>query len=111
MSNLPATAGLLHLAAVKRDQAAWCRTHAKATKSDPRMAHENEVRAAELTAEADQLAGHAKGNAELILNIETLIHYLNHSPINSADRVLALRHLEDASMRLRREIGDAPQPN
>jgi hypothetical protein len=38
--------------------------------------------------------------------IEGLISDLNQDPFKSADLTLAIRHLEDASMRLRRELGD-----
>lgn len=111
MNTLPPIAGLLKLSAAKADQAGWCMNHARSEKSDPRLAHESEVQAQKLTTEAQAALDHARGNAEMILNIETLIHYLEHSPIKSAGRTLALRHLEDASMRLRREIGDEPGKN
>ncbi|WAC18881.1 hypothetical protein OVA24_16745 [Luteolibacter sp. SL250] len=41
-----------------------------------------------------------------ITMIEGLVSDLNRDPFKSADLTLAIRHLEDASMRLRRELGD-----
>jgi hypothetical protein len=38
--------------------------------------------------------------------IEGLVSDLHQDPFKSADLTLAIRHLEDASMRLRRELGD-----
>jgi hypothetical protein len=100
--NIP---GLYQLAAHKRQQAEWCRATAKRSETDPRTAHENEQAAEQLVKEADDLEAHAKGNEDLILGIETLIHYFPSSPHQSAHRALAMRHLEDASMRLQRENG------
>ena len=101
--------GLLHLAAKKRQQVEWLRTKAANPAADPRDAHESEVSAAAMEEDAIGLESHATENTSLVLNIETLIHALLHSPFQSADRKLALRHLEDASMRLRRETGDLPE--
>lgn len=100
--------GLLDLARTRRQQAEWNRAKAAATHTDPHIAHECQQAALRMDKEAESAEAHAKGNQDIILNIETLIHYLIHSPHNSAHRTLALRHLEDASMRLRREIGDPP---
>jgi len=41
-----------------------------------------------------------------IAMIEGLVSELNADPFKSADLTLSIRHLEDASMRLRRELGD-----
>lgn len=97
--------GLHYLAKQKRQQAKWQRTKAAATHTDPRIAHECEESAKALEAEAEIHERHANGNTDLILNIESLIHYINNSPDKSAYRTLALRDLESASDRLRRELG------
>lgn len=102
--------GLHYLAKQKRQQAEWNRAKAAATHTDPRLAHECEASATALETEAATHDRHAKGNTDLIINIESLIHYINHSPDKSAYRTLALRDLESASMRLRRELGDHPLP-
>lgn len=109
MNTLPPIAGLLHLAAHKRKQAQWNRTKAGNPPTDARLAHECETAATQLEKEADEHEQHASSNADLIMNIETLLHYFNHSPFDSELRTLAKRHLEDASMRLRREIGYPPE--
>lgn len=102
--------GIQHIAARKREQAEWCRKKAASITKDPRDAHENEVAAGRLIEEAENLERMAKGNQELILNIETLIHYLATTNDKSAQRTLAMRDLESASSRLRREVGyDTPQ--
>lgn len=102
------TAGLRHLAKTKRQQAEWNRAKAAATHTDPRDAHQAAELAASLDREAEMIERQAKANADLITNIETLIHYLNHSPDKSAHRTLALRDLESAADRLRRELGHPP---
>lgn len=99
-------AGLYKLIDQLRQQAKWNRAKAAAPSADPRVAYEAEVSAKDAESRAEELEAHAKGNQDMILNIESLIHYLNHSPHKSADRTIATRHLEDASMRLRRELGD-----
>jgi hypothetical protein len=78
------------------------------TDTDPHIAHENETGAANLENKAADLEAHAKGNEDLILGIETLLHYFPSSPHKSAHRTIAQRHLEDASMRLQRENGTKP---
>ena len=98
-------AGLHKLAHQKRQQAEWNRAKATATHTDPRLAHEIEEAAKRLEAEAALHDRHIKGNTDLIINIEALIHYIHHSPDTSAYRTLALRDLESASDRLRRELG------
>jgi hypothetical protein len=103
------TAGLYQLAKTKRQQAEWLRRKMETPQTDPRIAHECEVSAAQLEKDADGLLVHAKENETLILSIETLVHFFNHSPHQSDGRTLALRHLEDASMRLRRETGQTNQ--
>lgn len=98
-------AGLFRLIATRRQQAEWHRARAAATRTDPRTAHELEQAAKQVEKDVEELERHAKSDAELIQNIEMLIGYINSSPIKSAHRTLALRDLESASDRLRRELG------
>ena len=100
-------AGLYQLAAKKYQTATWCREKAAACATDPRVAHENEQAADQCDKEAGALLEHAKDNEILILSIETLLNSIYHSPIKSPHRTLAMRHLEDASMRLQRENGSS----
>lgn len=97
--------GIQHVAEQKRQQAKWNRCEAASVSTDPRIAHECEVTAKCLDEEAEQLERMAKGNHELIQNIEHLIRYLATSNDKSAQRTLAMRDLESASSRLRREVG------
>lgn len=106
MNALQPVAGLYQLIERLKGQAAWNRRKAAETMTDPRTAHECETTAARDEVKAAELAKHAQGNVELIQNIESLIHYIQQSPHQSADRTITKRHLEDASMRLRRELGD-----
>ena len=100
--------GIQHLAKDKKGQAAWNRNKAASTRTDPRDAHESEQVAKRLEAEATQLSRQARSDAALIQNIEFLIHDLSTSTDQSAHRTLALRDLENASGRLRRELGYQP---
>lgn len=102
-------AGIHQLIAHKRKTAEWNRAKAAAPQTCPRIAYDAEMDAKKLEEEATTLEGHAKSDWELIQNIEMLINYLVHSPYTSAHRTLALRSLEEASMRLRRELGDKTQ--
>ena len=99
--------GLYQLAAKKFQTATWCREKAAACKTDPRVAHENEQAADQCDREAGEILEQAKDNEVMILSIETLLHSLYTSPIKSPHRTLAMRHLEDASMRLQRENGSS----
>lgn len=74
--------------------------------SDPRLAYEAGVRAAELTAQMDKLVQHRSGNHSVIRQLENIILYLEQSPHQSAHRTLVLRHIEDAQSRLLRENGN-----
>lgn len=98
-------AGLYALMKQFADSAQWNRARAAACRTDPRIAHDLEAAAKKDAAEAERLGKHAKSNEELIQNIEMLIAYLNNSTIKSGHRTLALRDLESASDRLRRELG------
>ncbi len=57
---------------------------------------------------AAQCEAHIRSNEAVIPMIELIIHDLQTSTIQSAYRTLAIRDLECASMRLRRELGDKP---
>lgn len=105
LKNKAMIPGLYQLAAKKLQTAEWCRQKAESCKTDPRTASENEEAAASAEREATALLEHAKENEVLILSIETLLHGIYSSPIKSADRTLAMRELEAASMRLQRENG------
>lgn len=102
-------AGLYSLISRTRQQAASQRLRAAAPDTCPHEAYDAELDAKRLEAEADRLRAHARDNERMIPNIEMLIHDLNQSPHKSAARTLALRDLEQASMRLRRELGDNPE--
>ena len=104
------TAGLYQLAAHQRQQAEWNRAKAKSTSADPRIAHECEQAALRLEAEAATHDAHAAENENLILAVETLIAGVLASPYGGQHRMLALQHLEAASMRMQRENGKKPCP-
>ena len=103
---LPGIAGLKRLAAQKREQAEWCATSARKPSKDPHDSYDAGVRSADLLKEADAAEAHARDNAAVVLAIETIIPALANPDFMSAQRMLALRALEEASDRLRREIGD-----
>lgn len=99
---IPPIPGLYLLIARKRGGAAWQRANDDTPVGLAAAKHSDE--------EADNLEGHARSNEAIISMIELIIHDLQTSSIKSADRTLALRDLESASMRLRRELGDHPVP-
>lgn len=106
MLKLQPIAGLYQLIAKLRGQAAWNREKAKAAHTDPRLAHEADLSAADDEKKADKLESHARANEAAVNIIELLIHDFTTSSHASAARTLAMRDLESASMRLRRELGD-----
>lgn len=75
---------------------------------DPRDGHSLSNRYAALQAEMGRTLGHIDCNEADIAQIERRIALSKRCEFRSADRTLALRHLEDASSRLRRELGDKP---
>lgn len=91
-----------------RADAAAHAQQARDPNTEPRDAHRYAERADRHAAEADQLMAQVDDNAQVVEGIEHLIHYLTNSTIQSPSRTLAMRELENASMRLRRECGDAP---
>lgn len=103
---LPGIAGLKRLAAQKREQAEWCRTAERKPSKDPHDSYDAGVRAGDLLKEADAAEAQARDDAAIVLGIETILLSLTNSDFKSAARTLAQRALEEASDRLRREIGD-----
>jgi len=101
--------GLHQVIAAKRFAAGEAARMCRNPSTDPRRAHEAGVEAEMLAKESETLCEHLHGNAQTIEGIEHLIHYLLTSPHKSAYRTLAIRDLEQASMRLRRENGE-PEP-
>jgi hypothetical protein len=97
--------GLYQLAKHKRQQAEWARVKIGNPHTDPRVAHECEVTAAQLEKESEVLLKHASENENFILACETLISGMLASEHGGPNRTLAIRHLESASMRLQRENG------
>jgi hypothetical protein len=75
---------------------------------DPRDAHEREMSARTARTQADDLKIMIEETESFIERIEELIDHLANHPSKSAHRTLAQRDLENASMRLRRELGDKP---
>lgn len=72
----------------------------------PQSRHDVEVSIAAKESSLATLTSHAQSNTTAISQIEEIINYLRVSSHQSADRILARRELENASMRLRRELGD-----
>lgn len=103
---LPGIAGLKRQAAQMREQAGWCATSERKASKDPHEAYDAGVRSAELLKKAEAAEAHARDNAAVVLCIDTILLGLNNSEIKSAYRTRALQKLEEASMILRREIGD-----
>lgn len=71
-------------------------------------AHDAGFEVQQLDREIPNLHTAIQEDEKFIRDIENLVTALSQSPIKSAHRQLALRHLEDASMRLRRDLGDKP---
>lgn len=98
--------GIYQAAAQLRKQAVWNRKKEKAVRTDPHIAHEAGVSAAGDEARAAQLESQARSDEAIINAVELLVHDLKTSSHQSALRTLAMRDLEMASMRLRRELGE-----
>jgi hypothetical protein len=62
-----------------------------------------------LREEVKKICAAIEQNEGWITRIESMIDEMNLKGWGSSDRSLAIRHLEDASSRLRRELGDHPQ--
>jgi hypothetical protein len=99
-------AGLYQLIETKLKQAAWNRTKAEFPRTDPHISHEAGVSAEQAVKDVEKHEAHVRSNIAIINTAELLIHDLLTSTIQSAPRKLAMRELESASMRLRRELGD-----
>lgn len=106
MKKLPPIHGLLREARRKELQAAREATESRSQTKCPRLAHDLGVSAEKLSVEAGQLRSYVAENADIVLQIEAICDFIGTAPRTSAYRTIALRHLEDAAMRLRREIGD-----
>lgn len=98
--------GLHHVLARKLNSAQWQREKVAKVTTDPRVAHDAEVSALANEKDIKQLSEQIQENEQTIDGIEVLIHTLRSSEHQSPHRTLALRELENASMRLRRENGD-----
>ena len=110
MDSLFFIPGLYQLRCRRIHTAKYQRDRALAPNTDPRIAHESGISADRLDAEIIALSEQIEENVTSIEGIEHLIRLLTSSPHKSADRTLAIRHLEDASMRLRRELSTEDHP-
>lgn len=106
MKKLPPIHGLLREARRKELQAAREATESRSQKKDPRMAHDLAESAERNSVEAAEIRSYAAENADLIIQVEAICQFIQTAPRSSAHRTLALRDLESAAMRLRRELGD-----
>ena len=104
MDHLIFIPGLYQLRMRRIEQAKYNRNRAMAVDADPHIAHESEVVATRLEKEVVMLNEQITENVQTVEGIEHMVRILVSSPHKSADRTLAIRHLEDASMRLRREL-------
>lgn len=82
------------------------------TQRDPDADHVQKHDAAfhdpRLREEVAKLGREIDHNESLINRIESMIDEMTLNSCGTAQRILAMRHLEDASSRLRRELGDHP---
>jgi hypothetical protein len=78
------------------------------SEADPVQQHDAAFLEPRLREEVSKLGKVMDENESLITRIEALITDMQQSGWSSAERTLAIRHLEDASSRLRRELGDHP---
>lgn len=99
-------AGLWANAESARRNAASRARAAEKPATDPREAHDCAALSKSFSKEAAALELAANENDFLIAEIERVIETIRRSKHQTADRMLAMRKLEDASMRLRRENGD-----
>lgn len=106
MKTLPPIHGLLRIAAEKEAQASREADASLAEKKSFATAHASGVEADRLAKEAGEIRAYAGDTADIIVQVEAIITYINLGKLGSPSRTLALRDLESASMRLRREIGD-----
>lgn len=98
--------GLHHSIAMKRTAAGELARQARRPACDPRTAYEKSIEAERLAVEAEDLADHARGNEELLENLNKLLHYLAVSKHQSRYRKLTITCLEDAQNWLLRENGN-----
>jgi predicted RNase H-like nuclease (RuvC/YqgF family) len=106
--KLPPIHGLLREIALKAKSAGAQARKAQKTTTDPRTAHECSITAEELARDVSDLTKISGEDRDMIIQIEATAEFLRLSKFKSALRTLALRDLESASARLRRELGDPP---
>lgn len=75
---------------------------------NPGAAHNAGVRASAIEQDIQRIKQTIDSNLLSIDHMEFLLGQLSIPSISSADRTLALRHIEDAQSRLLRELGDQP---
>ena len=100
MSALQPIHGLYQAADRKIAGAAWIRSQAN---EEPTQA---EARAIELEAGAAEIRDQIHEDIATINTLEFLMHTLATSKFQTPHRTLAIRAMEEASGRLRRELGD-----
>lgn len=100
--------GLYILIKAKVARRKVCRAVAKDRDASPSDAHDAGFQVQQLDREIADTHTAIKECEKYVSDIELLITAIARSPNKSAHRQLALRHLEDASMRCRRELGDKP---
>lgn len=104
-SNIMKIYGILQSIAATEDHLRHLRT-ALANNQSPQEAHDLNLKLRAAEDRLGTITAHAQSNTTMIAQIEMLIADLKQASHQSADRILARRELENASMRLRRENGD-----
>ncbi len=100
--------GLLYKAAQLREQAERDEVVKRSQRKCPRIAHEAGDSAIRNRRQADVCEKVAGELVDLVARIEEICECLPPDDKLGAHVILARRDLENASMRLQREIGDAP---
>jgi len=109
VKKLPPIHGLLREAKLKELQASREADASRSQAKCPRMAHEAGESADRLAKAAGQLREFAAEDVDIITQLEAIITFAGLKTHGSEPRTRAMRKIEEASMILRREIGDAPQ--
>jgi hypothetical protein len=100
--------GLYHDLMMLRTLLASKRVTAAAVDSDPRIAHDAGVSVIRMAGDEKALTEQILEDVTWIANLQGMINRMTVSKHGSAQRTLALRHLEDAQSRLLRELGEKP---
>jgi hypothetical protein len=108
MKGLRPMQGLLYLVGIYRAKATRLARESRTPAKDARDAYEAGAEADRLANEARKLDEMAVEDAGWIERIEDVLLEMRRSKGESAMRGEVMRDLEGASMRLRRELGDAP---